>query len=343
LVTIFGKDKKMKTSYATILVLVTASLLSTAVLQCRAAEDVNKEQDSIWLEDTAIGEHGRPELTAERTEHIMAQLAKTDPNKAEQLKQLQQEDPEKFKAELKKVMREQFGKKFKEHMGKRPEPFGLGGMPGSACNVPSPVMPSPNGMPMLPEIGMQRHGEPFGPGHIMPEMGMNWRYDKYLDWLKENYPDVAKQLEEARKHAEQNGNDANRWREYWKQFGLSLKKYGRIAEAARENPRLAEVLKKDLELRLQQDKLLGEIEAANDKDKDELIKDLKEVINNRFDVIVERKQIEYEQLLEKLERLKNDVEQRKAKMEKWKDTKFKEESVKARLEELLGKSDKFTW
>ena len=85
-----------------------------------------------------------------------------------------------------------------------------------------------------------------------------------------------------------------------KQLGLSLKKYGRIAEAARENPRLAEVLKKDLELRQQQDKLLEEIKAAGDKDKEELVKDLKEVLNNRFDVIVERKQIEYEQLSKSL-------------------------------------------
>jgi hypothetical protein len=130
---------------------------------------------------------------------------------------------------------------------------------------------------------------------------------------------------------------------YRKHLEFSLKKYGKIAEAARENPRLAEVLKKDLELRQQQDKLLEEIEAAGDKDKEALIKDLKEVVNNRFDVIVERKQIEYEQLIEKLETLKKDVEQRKAKMEKWKDAQFKEDSVKARIEELLGKSNKFTW
>jgi hypothetical protein len=325
----------MKTSYVTILVLAIAALLSTTVLHCQAAEDVNKEEDNIWSEDTAKGEHGQFELTEERISHIMERLAETDPNKAKELKQLQEKDPEKFETELREVMREQFGRKIKERMEKQLEPFGPGGMPPDACNAP-PV-PCPNGTP--PGMGMQKHGEPFGPGHIMPEMGMNWRYDKYLDWLKENYTDAAKQLEEAKKLAEQDGN----WREYWKQFGLGLKKYGRIAEAARENPRLADVLKKDLELRQQQDKLLEEIKAAGDKDKEGLVKNLKEVLSNRFDVIVERKQIEYEQLLARLETLKKDVEQRKAKMEKWKDVKFKEESVKARLEELLGKSDKFTW
>jgi hypothetical protein len=325
----------MKTSYVTILVLAIAALLSTTVLHCQAAEDVNKEEDNIWSEDTAKGEHGQFELTEERISHIMERLAETDPNKAKELKQLQEKDPEKFETELREVMREQFGRKIKERMEKQLEPFGPGGMPPDACNA-SPV-PCPNGTP--PGMGMQKHGEPFGPGHVMPEMGMQWKYDKYLDWLKENYADVAKQLEEAKKLAEQDGN----WREYWKQFGLGLKKYGRIAEAARENPRLADVLKKDLELRQQQDKLLEEIKAAGDKDKEGLVKNLKEVLSNRFDVIVERKQIEYEQLLARLETLKKDVEQRKAKMEKWKDVKFKEESVKARLEELLGKSDKFTW
>ncbi len=303
----------MKTKYGIILVLVMAAVLSTTALYCRAAEDVNKEEvksteplplppssvaekEDIWSEDAAKGEHGRPKLTEERIERIMNRLAETDPNKAKELKQLQENDPEKFKTELRDIMRKQFGKKFRERREKRLEPF--------------------------------------GPGHMMPEMGMHWRYDKYLDWLKKNY------AEEAKKLAELSKRDPDL---YWKQLGLGLKKYGRIAEAARENPRLAEVLKKDLELRQQQDKLLKEIETANDKNKEGLIKDLKEVINNRFDVIVERKQIEYEQLLEKLERLKNNVEQRKAKMEKWKDAKFKDDSVKARIEELLGKSNKFTW
>jgi hypothetical protein len=337
----------MKTRYGIILVLAMAAVLSTTALYCQAAEDVNKEEvksteplppppgsvvekEDIWSEDAAKGRPGRFELTEEKIERIMNRLAETEPNKAKELKQLQEKDPEKFKAELRKVMREQFGRKFRKRVEKRLEPIGPGGMP-----------PGPESMP--PGMVIQRPGEPFGPGHIMPEMGMHWKYDKYLNWLEENYPYVAKQLEEAKKLAEQSGNDADHWRKYWKQFGLGLKKYGKIAEAARENPRLAEVLKKDLELRQQQDKLLEKIETAKDKEKEELIKELKEVLNNRFDVIVERKQIEYEQLLEKLERLKNDVEQRKAKMEKWKNAKFKDNSVKARIEELLGKSDKFMW
>jgi hypothetical protein len=332
----------MKTSYRIILVLAMAAVLSTTALYCRAAEDVNKEEvksteslppppggvvekEDIWSEDAAKGEPGRLELTKERIERIMNQLAKTDPAKAEELKQLQAKDPEKFKAELREVMREQFGKRFRERMEERSgqhmkeggKPFGPGGMPPDSCNMP----PGPGGMP-------------FGPGGMPPGVGMPWRYDKYLNWLKENY------AEEAKKLAELSTKDANL---YSKQLELSLKKYGRIAEAARENPQLAAVLKEDLALKQQQDKLLGEIKAAGNNEKEESVKELKEVLNHRFDAILKRKQIEYEQLLKKLEGLKKEVEQRKAKVEKWKDAGFKNESVKARLEELLGKTGEFKW
>ncbi|MFZ0035258.1 MAG: hypothetical protein WAK60_09775 [Sedimentisphaerales bacterium] len=331
----------MKTGYGAILVLaIAAAVLSTTALHCRAAEDVNKEEYNIWSEDAAKFEQGRFELTEERIERVMHRLAETNPAKAEELKQLQDKDPEKFKVELREVMQEQFGKRFREHMEeqakqhirKHGEPFGHGGPPAGSCNTPpNPNMPGPGGMP--PEADMQRLGEPFGHDRMLPGVGMHWR-DRYLDWLKENYADEAEKLTELK------GKDTDL---YSKQLELSLKKYGRIAEASRENPQLAELLKKDLTLKQQQEKLLEEIGTAGDKEKEGLAKDLKEVINNRFDMIVERKQVEYEQLLKKLEGLKREVEQRKAKIEKWKDAKFKEESVKARLEELLSKSDKFTW
>jgi hypothetical protein len=98
-----------------------------------------------------------------------------------------------------------------------------------------------------------------------------------------------------------------------------------------------------LALRQQQDKLLGAIETAGDKEKEELVKDLKEVINNRFDVIVKRKQIQYEELINKLEKLKERAKQSEAELDKWKNPKLKDENVKARLEELLSKSEKFKW
>ncbi len=301
----------MKTSYGTILVLATvAAVLFTTALPCRAAE---KEEESIWSEDEpkGKGEGKRFELTEERIERIMNRLVEADPEKAEELKQLREKDLEKFKAELREAMRQQFGKRFRERLKEHPEqqmkkyggPFGPGGMP-----------PGVHGMP--------------------PGMGMHWRYDRYLDWLKENYAEEAEKLAELRE------KDMGL---YWKQFGLSLKKYGKIAEAARENPQLAEVLKEDLLLKQQRDELLEEIKTAGDDEREGLVNELKEVVSSRFDLIVKRKQIEYEQLFEKLEKLKKRVEESEAKVEKWKDVEFKNESVKARLEELLSKTDEFRW
>ena len=48
------------------------------------------------------------ELTDKAAEHIMGYIAKADPEKFKQLQQLRQREPEKFKAELKKVMLGQY-------------------------------------------------------------------------------------------------------------------------------------------------------------------------------------------------------------------------------------------
>jgi HlyD family secretion protein len=48
------------------------------------------------------------ELTDEVIERMMGNLEETNPEKAEELKKLQESDPEKFKTELRRVMREQF-------------------------------------------------------------------------------------------------------------------------------------------------------------------------------------------------------------------------------------------
>ena len=61
--------------------------------------------------------------------------------------------------------------------------------------------------------------------------------NEHIEWLEQNYPDEAKKLAELRE------KDPGL---YMRKLGLSLKKYGKIAEASRENPQLAEVLKEDL-------------------------------------------------------------------------------------------------
>ena len=293
----------MKTRYLTILVLAMVVVLLTAPLPCGAAE---KEGKTVWSEDKPGRGHKRFELTEERIERIMNRLKETNAEKAEELSQLREKEPEKFKAELRKVTREQFGKRLRERGKERSERH----------------MRRPRG------------GGPPGFDPDMPGMGMHRRHGELLDWLEKHHPEEAERLRDMR---------ADRPELFERRMGLGLKKYGRILAAVRENPELANVLKEDLELKQQRDELLKEIEAASDEEKQELVEELKEVISSRFDLIVKRKEIEYEQLLRNLEKLKKRVEESEAKVDKWKDAEFKKESVKVRLEELVGKTDKFRW
>jgi len=173
------------------------------------------------------------------------------------------------------------------------------------------------------------------PGGRGGPMEMHERHGEYLEWLGKNYP------EEAKKIADLEGKNPEL---YGRRIGLGFRKHRRILEAAKENPALAEVLKEDLELKEKRDKLLRKIRAAtDDNEKKETTKQLEEVVSSRFDLIVKRKQIEYEQMLKKLERLKKQVEESESKVEKWKDAAFKSESIKARLEELVGETNAFKW
>lgn len=157
----------------------------------------------------------------------------------------------------------------------------------------------------------------------------------FLKWFKENYPEQAEKLA---------GLKVRKPGDYDRRLGLSLRKYRRIFEAEKENPRLAKVLKKDLELKGKRVKLLRKIRTAKDDgEKKELTAQLKEVVSSRFDLLVRRKQVEYEQLLRKLEKLKKEVEKRGAEVQKWNDPKTKADNVKMRVDELLSETRRFRW
>jgi hypothetical protein len=135
----------------------TAVLLATA-LPCGAAE---KDRENIWSDEKPKPVAKQRQLTKETIKRIMSRLAETNPEKAEELEQLRKKDPEKFRLELRKVMRGQFSKRIRErgkeragrqHHGGRP---GSGGMPGSAY----------------------------------------WRGGELLvEWLEKNYPEEAEKL-----------------------------------------------------------------------------------------------------------------------------------------------------
>ena len=291
----------MKTSYGIILILMMAALVTLSVLPCsaqrRGEEKKEEKKEDIWAEEGPRGPGQgrgpgrgprRSELTDEAIEHIMKDLKESDPAKAKELAKLREEEPEKFKAELGKVVREQFSKRIREHMD------------------------------------MRRH---------------KWRAE-FLEWLGENYPSEAKKLVRLKeKDPEEKDPEL-----YIAQFDLIRKRVGYIFEAWRRNPELGEVLKEKAELKEKRDRLLGKIKAAgNDREKEKLIAQLEEVVGNRFDLMVREKQIAYEQLRKRLEELKKRVEQSQAEVDKLMDAEFKNENVKARVEELMSRTKRVKW
>ena len=315
----------MKTIYGTILVsIIAAAMLLTVAPACGAVE---KKEQNIWSEDDPKLTPWRWELTDEKIERIMNRLRQTKPQEAEELAKLRKKDPEKFEAELRKVMREQFGRKFRHQKGQK------AGQRWQEHRIP-PTRPDCPVEPLRFGRKHDRQSEPAGGRkREMVRDRLREKHTEYLEWLKKNYPEKAEKLAQLREEKPEL---------YWRKIGLSLKKYGRIAEAAKENPELAEALKEDLELKEKRNKLLRKIRAStSDAEKKELTEELEEVINSRFDLIVKRKQIEYEQLSNKLEKLKERVKQSEGEVEKWKNVKKAE--VKQRLEELISRTEKFNW
>ncbi|UCC22743.1 MAG: hypothetical protein JSW23_01350 [Planctomycetota bacterium] len=298
----------MRTDYLKLVVLTAMSFLLVSGLVWAAGE----EEEDFWGEDRPRGRQGRLELTDERIEQIMERLKEAEPEKAEELKKLQEEDPNEFKAELRKTMREGFGKRQRER-GKKGAKRGHGGGP--------------------PGYGPPGYGWP--PGYGPPGLGYGVQYGELLGWLDKNYPEEAERLRGMRE---------DRPELYMKRMGLGLRRYGRIMEAEKENPELAAVLKEDLELKQQRDRLLRQIRKATDEqEKEKLVGELNGVVGARFDLIVKRKQMEYEELRKRLERLRREVEKSQANVEKWKDGDYKAANVKARVVELVGVDEEFKW
>lgn len=308
---IFGKDKEMKRNYVTILVLaIGVTVLLCGALPCGAEE---KEEESVWQEDEPKGRGFRRfELTDEAIERMMSRLAESDPAQAKELAKLRESDAEKFKAELRKVMRERFGQRWREQ---RDQKAGQKFRPGQA-------------------EGGERRG-PGAAGRRGTGRMMRERHGEFLEWLKKDYPKVAEELAELRDKKPEL---------FERKLEIIIRIYRRIFEASKESPKLVKVLKEDLQLKKHRNELLTKIRTTKDADKKkELMKELGDVVNNRYDLIVRRKQIEYENLLTKLEKLKEQVKKSKTAVERWDDAGFKNESVKARLEELVSKTGKFRW
>ncbi len=188
--------------------------------------------------------------------------------------------------------------------------------------------------------GSMQQGGPTGQQHAMPgpdfmRERIQEKTDEFLKCLKENYPDESTKLEQMKKDNPE---------QYMRALMISGKKYGRICEAAKDDPNLAKVLKQQMELKDKRSELVKQIKTTTDeKQKKAMNAQLEQIVGQQFDLIVKRKQMAYEDLTKKLADLQKEVDQRKTEVERWKSKDFKSQRVKERVNELLTEPERFEW
>ncbi len=279
-------------------VFLTASLLATAFFVLIPSPDAlaQANDEDFWLDEEDMFLR-QVEPSNEFIERALNSIKETDPNKAAELKRLSAEDPNKFRTELRNVMRDHYGHRRRADK-------------------------DPN----------DRRGE-------QEQRDMNARmrqtYEEYLKWLPDAYPDEAQKLAELK--------DAKP-ELYGRMLAISFRRHYRVYEAAKEDPKLADILKEDALLKKQREDLCKKIAAAKDPEqKAQLTAELQTVVSRRFDLIIARKLIAYERLSAELARLQKEVEQKGAEMQQWKDEKVKKQIIDAHLKDLLSEDRKFKW
>ncbi|MGD9109888.1 MAG: hypothetical protein PVG93_03000 [Phycisphaerales bacterium] len=278
------------------------SLLATAAVSFTAiAEEAKPAPEPAFGDEWEMSGNWRP--PEEAIDHMLERIKETDPEAAARLGELR-EDPEKFAEEFGKYMRENWKKMHSSDRSWRGRREG-------------------------------RSGRSRGRGE---GVGYQWRdrmwqkHKEFTEWFSENYPEDANELEAIRETNPQL---------HMRKMMQCVRKYGKTAEAAKENPELAQVMKENIALKDERDEILKKLSTAEGDEKEALTKELEQIVAKRFDLIVKRKQLQHEQLLKKLEKLKERVKESETEVDKWKTS--KDQKVKERVNELLGKKEEFYW
>lgn len=237
---------------------------------------------------------------------LLDQVKQNDPNEAQRLENLRQENPGLFQVEIRKLARAQK----EQQRGPESERF----RHRTAMQDQENQMMFPRGRDRGRDRNQAMEAE-------------------LISWLEKNEPEKAKELA-ALKEKDPPA--------YMRRLSLEMKKYRQIIETERTNPALAELLKKDLGLKEKRNELLEKLKGTTDeKQKTELTAQLKEVIGERFDVILQKKQLKYEELKKKLEELQQSVKKSQAELENFKNK--KEEHIKKYMESLINQAEQFDW
>ncbi len=161
------------------------------------------------------------------------------------------------------------------------------------------------------------------------------RNNRFIEWLKVNYPAEEQTLAKLREGDTQL---------YLAAFDNVMSRYGYIFEAENASPELGTVLKEDLELRKRSDELCCRLRnEKSDAKRQALGTELTEIVSRRYDLIVRRKEIAYEQLLKRLDELQRQLTESKDDIAKFKDAQIKRENVRQRIRDLTENKVRFKW
>lgn len=158
------------------------------------------------------------------------------------------------------------------------------------------------------------------------------KHEAFLVWFKKQYPQDHKELVELQIEDPE---------KYVQRFMDLMKIYEPIQRMERLNQKLADTMKKNLELQKRRDALLLQIRIASKDQQPKLVEELRNVVSQRFDTIVLEKQLQYEWLRKRLEDLTKKVEDRAKELESL--NKNKEQSVQNRVKELMERTEKVNW
>jgi hypothetical protein len=279
------------------------------------AKPIVVSDDDFWNEDW--GPDNFPRIPDDRINQLLVQIRKENPARADELEKLRKEDIEKFhgqiRAEVNRLLRQQ-----PPHEGGPEGPQGPG----------QPAIPDGKAPPGGPGQKGQR-GEPGSPDRWRSRMER--MHDDFIAWLEKNYPNQAAILKQVREKEPD---------KYMERVLEKMHVYDPIRQAERNNPKLAQVMKEDLELQRLRDDILRMLKD-NSKDREKLLADLKEVVSRRFDIIMERKKLQYEEMKKKLEDLQKQVSAQEKELEKLKNN--KDAAVKEHFDELVNKAEKMNW
>lgn len=302
-----------------------------AAVFCSAAEEpvqasakaVTVSDNDFW--DVDWGPDSFPRISDDRISQVLLQIRQQNPARADELEKLREENIDEFRNQLRQEIMRLY----------RQQPGGPGPGPG-----PGRQDRPGRGGPERPAA----EDRPPQPGGSRPEPGSpeRWRerwerrHDDFIAWLEKNYPVEAVALKQFREQVREKEPD-----KYIDRVMEKMRTYDPIRDQERRNPRLAQLMKEDLDLQRQRDALLRQIHSANEKDKEKLMADLKENVSRRFNVIMDRKRLQYDDLKKRLEELQKEVCKQEKDLEKLKNNKDK--LVEEHLIDLAGKAEKMHW